>query len=109
MMISVTADAPRAGSIASQYSSSPTTIATPDRDQRRKRQRHAGGGREHGHHAAEHDEFALREIHHVRRVVDQREAERDQRIDRADRQAGNEELEEFGHVDRSTVLLARER
>ena len=105
MMIRVTADAPRAGSMASRYSSRPTAIASADGDQRRKRQRDAGGGREHGHHAAQHDELALGEIHHVRRVVDQREAERDESIDGAYRQAGNEELKELGHMTRSRVFL----
>ena len=74
------------------------------------RERNAGGDREEGHHAADHDELALREIDHVGSVVDQREPERDQRIDRTDHQPGKQELQEFGHsyccLSKGTVMPA---
>ena len=45
----------------------------------------------------------------VGRVVDQGEAERDQRIDRADRQPGKQELQEFGHGRAASHLFDRRR
>ena len=44
-----------------------------------------------------HGEFALGEIDHVGRAKDQHEAERDERIDRADADALEEELEDEIH------------
>ncbi len=40
----------------------------------------------------QHDELALREVHHADGVVDEHEAERDERIDRPDRQPADEQL-----------------
>ena len=40
----------------------------------------------------DHREFALREIHHVGGAEDQHETERDQRIDRADADSGEQQL-----------------
>ena len=97
MMMSETTGAPRAGSIASLLSATPTAAVAGDGDQRGERQRQAGHVGEDGDHAAEHHELALGEVHHVRGVVDDGEAEGDQRVDRADRHAGQQELHEFGH------------
>ena len=69
-----------------------------DGEQGCERQGDAGGGGEDRHHAAQHDEFALREVHDIGGVVDQREAQRHQRIDRADGEAGDEELQQFWHL-----------
>ena len=66
MMMSVTVPALRAGSIASFSTSS---------------------------HAADHHELALREVDRPARVVDDREAEGDQRIDGAGGQAAGHELD----------------
>ena len=96
MMISDTTGAPRAGSIASLLSADADRGGGGDREQRRERQRQAGHVGEDGDHAAEHDELALGEVHHVRGVVDDGEAEGDERIDRADRHPGQQELHEFG-------------
>ena len=68
-----------------------------DGDQRGEREGQAGHVGEDGDHAAEHHELALGEVHHVGGVVDDGEAEGDQRVDRADGHAGQEELHEFGH------------
>ena len=68
-----------------------------DGDQHGERQRDAGLRREHRRHAAEHDELALGEIDDVGGVVDQREAERDQRIDGANRQPRENKLQQLGH------------
>ena len=95
MMISVTAEAPRAGSIASRWRRSPTTTAVPMAISAASGQRYACGRGEHRDHAAEHDELALGEVHDVGSVVDQREAERDERVDRSDGQSGKEELQEL--------------
>src|SRR5262249_46995152 len=51
-----------------------------------------------------HHELALREIDDVGGVVDHREADADQRIDRADGQAGGEDLQELRHAGRSGHL-----
>ena len=62
----------------------------------RGRQRPAGARERDRRHAADHHEFALREIDDVGGVVDERETERDQRVDRADRQPGKQELQKLG-------------
>ena len=73
----------------------------------RAEQRHAGqrqqerqpvrpsqiDGEHHHQIGRDHREFALREIHHVGGAEDQHETERDQRIDRADADAGEQQLE----------------
>ena len=64
---------------------------------RRQRQRHPGEPEEHRRHPAQHHEFALGEVDDVGGVVDQREAERDQGVDRADGQAREGELQKFRH------------
>jgi hypothetical protein len=69
---------------------------TSDRQHQGHRQRQAGLGEVHGQHAAEHDEFTLGEVDHVAGVVDQREAERRQRVGGADGDAGKQELQELG-------------
>ena len=97
MMMSETTGAPRAGSMASLLSATPDGGGAGDGDERGERERQAGHVGEDGDHAAEHHELALGEVHHVRGVVDDGEAEGDQRVDRADRHAGQEELHEFGH------------
>ena len=96
MMMSDTTGAPRAGSIASLLSATPTPRHR-DGDERSERQRHARHVGEDGDHAAEHHELALGEVHHVGGVVDDGEAESDERVDSADRHAGQQELHQFGH------------
>ncbi len=61
------------------------------RDQERRARRDQADGR----HRPDHHELPLREIHDVGGVVDDREAEPDQRVDRADGDAGDEELREL--------------
>ena len=52
-----------------------------------------GFDREHDHQIGrDHGEFALGEIHHVGGTEDQHEAERDERVDGADTDAGKKEL-----------------
>ena len=46
-----------------------------------------------GRQIGDHRELALREVDHVGRTEDQHEAERDQRIDGADADAGEEQLQ----------------
>ena len=66
-----------------------------ERDQERQPVRPAEIDREHHHQIGrDHREFALREIHHVGGAEDQHEAERDQRVDRADADAGEQQLQE---------------
>ena len=68
-----------------------------NRETRRQRQRHAGEAEKHRRHPAQHHEFALGEVDDVGGVVDQGEAECDERVDGADGQAGEGELQKFGH------------
>ena len=93
MMISVTVSAWRAGSIASFSSSSPTTTAASTASGTA-----AGSGSPAptsvtAAHAADHHELALREVDRAAGVVDDREAERDERIDRPGGQPAGNELE----------------
>ena len=46
---------------------------------------------------AEHGELALAEIHHAGGADQQHETERDQRIDRADAEAGEQQLQQDVH------------
>jgi hypothetical protein len=68
-----------------------------DRSGNGDNERHAGRCERRGDHAAEHDELALGEIDHVGGVVDDRQAQRRQRVSRADGQAGDEILQKLGH------------
>src|SRR5262245_32938014 len=52
---------------------------------------------ENGRHAAQHHELALREIDDVRRLVDQRKSECDQRVNGAHGEAGEDKLQQLGH------------
>ena len=61
-------------------------LADHNGQQRREGQRHARRMGKKRHHATNHHELALREIHNVRRIVDDGEPKSDQRIDRANRQ-----------------------
>ena len=64
-----------------------------ERQQKRQPVRPSEIDREHHHQVGrDHREFALREIHHVRGAEDQHETERDQRIDRADADSGEQQL-----------------
>ena len=64
------------------------------RQQERQPVRPAEIDREHHHQiGGDHREFALREIHHIGGAEDQHETERDQRIDGADADAGEEQLQ----------------
>ncbi len=81
----------------------------------RAEQRHAGqrqqerqpvrpaeiDGEHHHQIGGDHREFALREIHHIGGAEDQHEAERDQRIDGADADAGEQQLQYDIHHQRS--------
>jgi hypothetical protein len=58
-------------------------------------------GKHHHQIGGDHREFALREIHHIGGAEDQHEAERDQRIDRADADAGEQQLKYDIHHQRS--------
>jgi hypothetical protein len=49
-------------------------------------------------HAAEHDEFALGEVDDPAGVVDEREAERDERVDRAGGQPREYKLQKLSHA-----------
>ena len=88
MMISVTTGAPRAGSTANFSSASPTSAAATTASGIASGERQAGGDERDRAHAADHHELALGEVDDVARVEDDREAERDQRVDRADGQPG---------------------
>jgi hypothetical protein len=75
-----------------------------------QRQRQACRNAEDGRHAADHDEFALREVHDIGRVVDNGEAQRDERIDGPYRQARHHELEKLrGHGASAFPLPLREK
>jgi len=65
-----------------------------DRGQRQRNARLIGKD---GDHAAEHDEFALGEVHDIGCVVDDGEAEGHQRVNRTDRHPGQQKLHELGH------------
>ena len=84
MMMRLTVDAPSRRLDRKRPERQPDEDGRRHREHRRRRQGEACGAQEHAAHAAEHDELALGEVDHARRVVDQREAERDERIDRAD-------------------------
>ena len=45
----------------------------------------------------QHHELPLREVDRAAGLPEKREADRDQRVDRADRKAGQDELQEVGH------------
>ncbi len=70
-----------------------------DQDRRadRKRQRPSKRNQRGGHHAAQHQKIALREIDHAARVVNDGETERGKRIDRADRQPRKQILKKDRH------------
>ena len=81
------------------------------RDQERQPVRPAEIDGEHHHQiGGDHGEFALREIHHIGGAEDQHEAERDQRIDGADADAGEEQLKskihESGSVGEVSLRIA---
>ena len=70
------------------------------RDQERQPVRPAEIDGEHHHQiGGDHGEFALREIHHIGGAEDQHKAECDQRIDRADADAGKEQLKSKIHLE----------
>ena len=56
-----------------------------------------------GHHRAEHEDVAVREVDQLEDAVDERVAERDQRVDHPERQADDEQVEQvrrrLGQVD----------
>src|SRR5262249_14656626 len=61
-------------------------------------QRQAGEREKDGGHSAQHDELALGEVNDVGSVVDEGEAQRDEGVDRPDRETGKEELQNLGHT-----------
>ena len=61
---------------------------------------HTGVTEKDGGHSPQHDELALGEVHHIRRIIDQREADRDEAIDRAHSEPGKDELQELRHRSR---------
>ena len=69
----------------------------------------------HGHRVAqpgtEHDDVAVREVDELQDAVHHRVAERDERIQTADRQRGHQSLSEVGHVKEQggSELLASEQ
>ena len=63
------------------------------RERQRRPHRQAGADQRDGAHAADHHELALREVDRAAGVVDDREAERDQRVDRARGQPAGDVLE----------------
>ncbi len=97
MMIKVTTDASRTGSTRDPLEHQADPDRERDGDGDAERQRQSGAGREHRRHAADHDELALGEIDDLAGVVDDRKAERDQRVDRADREPGKHELQKLRH------------
>lgn len=81
----------------------------PDHDGRRhgERQRQAGRGQHRGRERARHRQLALREVDDAGHRVDRHEADGDQRVDAADRQPRQDELQEVGgrhHSVRRTCL-----
>ena len=82
MMISVIGEAPRAGRDREAVEEKADQVVSSDRQAAaaaaasRRPQEHRG-------HAAQHHELALREVHDVRGVVDEGEAQRHERVDRA--------------------------
>ena len=63
--------------------------------------------REHHHQiGGHHRELALREVHHAGGAEDQHEAERHQRIDGADADAGEEQLQDEVHAGLSRTPLS---
>ena len=65
------------------------------RQQNRQRHRQPRLHEKEHQHAAQHDELALGKIDHIAGVVDQREAQRRQSVGGADRDAGEQELQEL--------------
>ena len=97
IMISATGLAPRAGSMAKRCSARPTPVVTAMAISAASGRGTPASASKDGCHAAQHDELALGEIDDVGGVVDQREAERDQRVDGAHGQPREDELQQLGH------------
>ena len=78
-----------------------------EREQERQPVRPAEIDGEHHHQiGGDHGEFALREVHHVGGAEDQHETERDQRVDGADADAGEQQLQEEIHDSRYASVRA---
>ena len=56
-----------------------------------------GGERGERRERADHSHLALGEVHHVGRLVDDDEREREERVDAAEREAGDDELQRDSH------------
>jgi hypothetical protein len=71
------------------------TSGDEDRGDRCQRNRYARKREEHRRHRAEHHELALRKIHDERRIVDESEAECDERVHGSDRQPRQRKLQDL--------------
>jgi hypothetical protein len=73
----------------------------------RKPERRAGMHRRQHQERRQHHEFALREIDGLRRLPQQREADRDEGVDRPGREARHEQIKQVGHASPSPVRCGR--
>ena len=100
-MMRLSTSACRTGRTMSRSMATPIAVTATTVDDEDQRERQAGRGeRRRAEHPAQHRELALGEVHRAGGVEDDVEAERDEGVDRADHEPGEEELEEAGGVQR---------